>query len=107
MFGAAVALAVAEPASGHEVLPRMLGKALVEAAVNVTDAVRDRPLALTVTVGLTPVRPVIAEACPLKRFVATDCAWVAVWFMRAGDTAASAAESAAAFSRCSFWIPVA
>src|SRR5450631_1444815 len=107
MFGAAVELAVAAPDSGHAVCPRTLAKEFAELAVNATVAVRARPLWVTVTVGAGTVVPVIAEACPVKKFVATVFAWVVVWVIRAGDTAASAAASAAAFSRCSFCVAAA
>src|SRR4051812_11414152 len=107
MFGAAVELAVAVPDSGQDAFPRILAKEFAELAVNVTVAVRIRPLWLMVTVGAVTAVPAIVEACPVKKFVATFCAWVVVWVMSAGDTAARAAASAAAFSRCSFCIAAA
>src|SRR5215472_3341039 len=100
MFAAKAEPAVAVPASGHDACPSTLGKTLVELAVNDTVALRARPVWVMVTVGLALVTPVTADAWAENTLVATALACVVDWLISDGDTAASAAESAAAFSRC-------
>ena len=53
-----------------------------------------------VTVGVAAATPPTADACAENTLVATVLAWVVDWLISDGDTAASAAESAAAFRRC-------
>jgi len=100
MFAAVAEPAVAVPVSGHDVCPSTLGKTLVELAVNDTVALRARPFWVMVTVGLALVTPPIADAWAENTLVATVFAWLVDWLISDGDTAASAAESAAALRRC-------